>query len=99
MREPLEIYKEEKQSVDVQIVILKSWQESLFNYMKPSDREIIWVRGRHCGEGKSWFQEYVETRYGFKGVVAGMDIKIKKSSIVKSCIKKKTFSYNRYIFV
>ena len=31
MREPLEIYKEEKQSVHVENVILKPWQESLVN--------------------------------------------------------------------
>ena len=35
------IYKEQKQNVDVENVILKSWQESLLNYMKPSDREIF----------------------------------------------------------
>ena len=35
MREPLEIYKEHKQTVDIENVILKSWQESLLNYMKP----------------------------------------------------------------
>ena len=81
MREPLEIYKEQKQNVDVENVILKSWQETLLNYMKPSDREIIWVQGRYCGEGKTWFQDYVESKYGYKRVVAGMDIKLKKSSI------------------
>ena len=47
MREPLEIYKEQKQNVDVENVILRSWQESLLNYMKPSDREVIWVQGRY----------------------------------------------------
>ena len=78
---PLEIYKEQKQSVNVENFILRSWQDSLLNYMKPSDREIIWVQGRYCGEGKTWFQEYVESRYEFKQVMAGMDIKLEKSSI------------------
>ena len=98
MREPLEIYKEQKQNVDVENVILKSWQESLLNYMKPSDREIIWVQGRKCGEGKSWFQEYVESRYGFKRVVAGMDIKIKKSSICLVLRKRRLTTTDIFLF-
>jgi len=97
-RKPLEIYKEQKQSVDVENVILKSWQESLLNYMKPSDREIIWVQGRKCGEGKSWFQEYVESRYGFKRVVAGMDIKIKKSSICHALRKRRLATTDIFLF-
>ena len=98
MREPLEIYKEQKQTVDVENVILKSWQESLLNYMKPSDREIIWVQGRYCGEGKTWFQEYVESRYGFKRVVAGMDIKLKKSSICHVLRKRRLATTDIFLF-
>ena len=98
MREPLEIYKEQKQGVDVENVILKSWQESLLNYMKPSDREIIWVQGRYCGEGKSWFQEYVESRYGYKRVVAGMDLKLKKSSICHVLRKRRLATTDIFLF-
>ena len=98
MREPLEIYKEQKQNVDVENVILRSWQESLLNYMKPSDREVIWVQGRYCGEGKTWFQEYVESRYGFKRVVAGMDIKLKKSSICHVLRKRRLATTDIFLF-
>ena len=98
MREPLEIYKEQKQNVDVENVILRSWQESLLDYMKPSDREVIWVQGRYCGEGKTWFQEYVESRYGFKRVVAGMDIKLKKSSICHVLRKRRLATTDIFLF-
>ena len=98
MREPLEIYKEQKQTVDVENVILKSWQESLLNYMKPSDREIIWVQGRYCGEGKTWFQDYVESKYGYKRVVAGMDIKLKKSSICHVLRKRRLATTDIFLF-
>jgi hypothetical protein len=98
MREPLEIYKEQKQNVDVENVILKSWQESLLNYMKPSDREIIWVQGRYCGEGKTWFQDYVESKYGYKRVVAGMDIKLKKSSICHALRKRRLATTDIFLF-
>ena len=34
-------------------------RESLLQYLKPSDREIIWVQGAKCEEGKTWFQIYL----------------------------------------
>ena len=98
MREPLEIYKEQKQGVEVENVILKSGQESLLNYMRPSYREIIWVQGRYCGEGKSWFQEYVESGYGFKRDVAGMDLKLKKSSICHALRKRRLATTDIFLF-
>ena len=32
--------------------------------MKPSERKIIWVKGETGGEGKTWFQNYIEHHYG-----------------------------------
>ena len=47
---------------------LNVWQEQLLELMKPSEREIIWVTGQTGGEGKSWFQNYVEDYYESKRV-------------------------------
>ena len=47
---------------------LKSWQKSLLELMKPTEREIMWVSGEKGAEGKSWFQEYIENYYGSKRV-------------------------------
>ena len=52
-----------KQNIDVENVILRPWQEGLLNYIKPSDREIIWVIGRKGNEGKSWFQEFLASKF------------------------------------
>jgi hypothetical protein len=98
MTELLEIYKEQKQNVDVENVILKSWQESLLNYMKPSDREIIWVQGRKCGEGKSWFQGYIESKYGYEHVVAELDLKLRKSSICHVLRKRRLATTDIFLF-
>ena len=53
----------------------------MLEYIKPSTREVIWVIGKHGNEGKSWFQEYMESKFGWGKVICGMDIKMKKGSI------------------
>merc|ERR1711895_403360 len=40
-REALDLYWNKKQLLIIDNVILKSWQESLLQYLRPSEREII----------------------------------------------------------
>ena len=49
--------------------------------MKPSNREVIWVQGSISEEWKSYFQEYIEAKFGWERVMCGLDIKMKKESI------------------
>ena len=49
-------------------VELKPWQNELMKYIKPHDREIIWVVGKDGNEGKNWFQKYVKSVYNFGGL-------------------------------
>ena len=67
-REALELY--ECYNSDVQITsILKPWQRNLLGKLDvPTDREIIWVVGELGGEGKTWFQKYVEQYFGSRRV-------------------------------
>ena len=39
--------------MDIDNVILKPWQSALIEYMEKSKREVIWVQGAKCEEGKS----------------------------------------------
>jgi len=80
-KEAKDLYVKNKQNIDVENVILRPWQESLFNYIKPTDREVIWVIGRKGNEGKTWFQEFLASKFGWSRVICGMDIRLKKSSI------------------
>ena len=57
-------------------VITKSWEESLLEYLKPSDREIIMVQGAKTEEGA--FQKYIEAKLGWEIVAVELDIKMKK---------------------
>ena len=53
----------------------------------PSDREVIWVWGQTGNKGKSWFQGYLETRYGYARVVS-LDLKIKRANVLHALTKQ-----------
>ena len=67
-REALELY--ECYNSDVQITsTLRPWQQTLLAILDvPTEREIIWVVGEVGGEGKTWFQKYVEQYFGTRRV-------------------------------
>ena len=93
-----ELYLKHERNVDIENVILRSWQDSLLQYLKPSNREIIWVIGRKGNEGKTWFQEYMESKYGWAKVICGMDIKLKKSTICHVLSKRSLMSTEIFLF-
>ena len=95
---PLDLYMKQKQCVDTKNVILKYWQQDLLNYMKPSERELIWVYGTNGNEGKSWFQKFVESKFGNDKVVCGLDIKNKTSSICHVLSKRSLITLDVYLF-
>ena len=63
-REALDLFWNKKQLLDIKNIVLKTWQSALIAYMKPKVREVIWVQGEKCNEGKSYFQEYIEAKFG-----------------------------------
>ena len=94
----LDIYRKQKKNIDIENVTLRLWQESLLKYMKPSDREIIWVIGAKGNEGKSWFQEFLESKFGWHRAICGMDIKMKKGNICHALRKRSLMSTNVFLF-
>ena len=44
-KDALDLYWNKKQLMNIDNVILKTWQSALIEYMKPSFREVIWVQG------------------------------------------------------
>ena len=94
----LELFMKHKQNIDLENVLLRPWQASLLEYMKPSDREVIWVIGAKCNEGKSWFQEFIESKFGWSRVICGMDIKLKKSSICHALRKRSLMTTDMFLF-
>ena len=92
------MYMKQRKIIDVDNVILRCWQESLLQYLKPSDREFIWVIGRRGNEGKSWFQEFLESKFGWHRVICSMDIKMKKGNICHALRKRSLMSTNMFLF-
>merc|ERR1712208_35352 len=80
-KKALDLYWNKKQLMNIDNVILKPWQSALIEYIEKSKREVIWVQGAKCEEGKSWMQEYIEAKFGWERVMCGMDITMKKESI------------------
>ena len=52
----LDLYRKQREYMNINQVILRPWQQSLLEYMKPSDREIIWVIGKKVMRGKHGFR-------------------------------------------
>merc|ERR1712208_174117 len=65
-KDTLDLYWNKKQLMNIDNVILKPWQSALIEYMEKSKREVIWVQGAKCEEGKSWMQEYIEAKFGWE---------------------------------
>ena len=97
-KEAKELYIKHKKNIDLDNVILRPWQKALLNHIKPSTREVIWVIGKHGNEGKSWFQEYMESKFGWGKVICGMDIKMKKGSICHVLSKRSLMTTDTFLF-
>ena len=98
-KDALDLFTKQKQSMDFKEVILRPWQEELIKLLEiPSDRQVIWVVGRIGGEGKTWFQEFVESKFAWNRVINGMDIKLKKSSICHVLRKRPLTTTDIFLF-
>ena len=98
-KEALDLFVKQKQSIDQQNVTLRPWQEELRTEIEnPSYREVLWVKGINGCEGKSWFQNYIESKYGWNKVVSGMDIKAKNSSICHALGKRPLTTTDVFLF-
>jgi len=67
--EALDLYKKHRPAIDFENFELRPWQQQALELLgSPSERDVIWIRGQAGNEGKSWFQTYVQSRYGFQSV-------------------------------
>ena len=97
-QDALNLYIKQKQRLDQENTKLRPWQQSLLEYIKPTDREVIWVRGIKGNEGKTWFQQFLNERYGWSKAVTGMDIKAKNSSLCHALRKRSLATSDIFLF-
>ena len=87
-REALKIYRKNITIRNLSNTELRIWQQQfLDNISAPSDREVIWVWGRTGNEGKTWFQGYLETLYGYARVVR-LNLKMKTANVLHALTKQ-----------
>ena len=97
-RKALTLYRQTKATIDIAGVQLRSWQQSLMEKMKiQSDRAVFWIVGNKGNEGKSWFQGYLETFYGYAHVVR-LDLCSSSSDILHALSKRPLSTTNIFLF-
>ena len=97
-RHALEIYRRQEPRCDIPTVQLRVWQEDAMKLIEsPSDRQVIWISGRQGHEGKSWFQNYVESYFGYHRV-ARCDLRIKHANVCNVLKKRSLASVNIFLF-
>ena len=97
-REALKLYRKQMSMRNQTNTELRLWQQQLMdNISSPSDREVIWVIGCKGNEGKTWFQEYLETFYGYARVVR-LDLKMKTSNVLHVLTKRPLSTTDIFLF-
>ena len=97
-KEALDLHRKQKPRIDIQMIQLRPWQEQAMKIIEcPSERQVIWITGRQGNEGKSWFQNYVESFYGFNRV-ARVDLRIKHANICNVLKKRPLASVDIFLF-
>ena len=99
MKEALNLYMTNAHDIELDDVELKPWQKELFEKItKPTDRKIIWVVGKSCGEGKTWFQKYIKDMFGRSRVASGISIKATTPNICHALAKQSLATTDIFLF-
>ena len=94
----IDLYRKQRPRLDITAVELRPWQEQAMQLFEtPTERQVIWITGRQGNEGKSWFQGYIDSFYGFNRVVR-MDLRIKHANICNVLKKRSLVSVDIFIF-
>jgi hypothetical protein len=96
----LDLYLKQGHRINHETAVLKLWQTELMKHINnPSDREVFWIVGEACGEGKTWFQKYVQSLLGRKRVVAGgINIQCSSPSISYALSKRPLATTDIFLF-
>ena len=87
IREALYIFRKSRCPMDIINVNLRPWQKELIENIKvPTAREVIWVKGFKGNEGKTFFQKYIQSLFGYSRV-AMLDLKSKTANILHALRK------------
>ena len=66
-------------------------------FESPTQRQVIWIRGNKGNEGKSWFQNYVQSFFGYHRVCR-LDLRIKHANICNVLQKRTLGTIDIFLF-
>ena len=97
-QEALQLYRKRMPRFDVSTSVLRPWQQQALELVETlTDRKIIWIYGKNGNEGKSWFQSYIQGRYGFNRVVK-LDLRIRHENLCNVLKKQSLSSLDIFLF-
>lgn len=98
-KDSLELYREQVSSVDINEVVLRSWQKDAFDLFQqpPNDRVVIWIYDEEGNNGKSWFQNYIQAYFGYHRVFR-CDLRIKHKDMCHILRKRSITTVDIFLF-
>ena len=97
-KEALDLFRKQMPKIDVHLVELRPWQQTLMEMTaQPSQRKVLWIWGSNGNEGKSWFQSYLQTFYGYARVVR-LDLRNKTPNIMHALSKRPLQTTDIFLF-
>ena len=98
-KEAFDLYQSRKFAIDLNDDIkLYPWQQQAMDFIqKPSHREVIWVKGARGNEGKTWFQNYVQSLLGCDKVIQ-LDLKNSIGNIMQIVRKQPLSTLDTFMF-
>ena len=99
-KEALDLYQRKRLcfSLDDEITLF-NWQKGLLLEIvnQPTYREVIWVKGARGNEGKTWFQNYVQSLLGTERVVQ-LNLKNSVGNLMQILRKLPLSSIDTFLF-
>ena len=97
-KEAMCLFRKQMPKIDIHLVELRPWQQTLMEMTsQPSQREVLWIWGMKGNEGKSWFQSYLQTFYGYARVVR-LDLRNKTTNIMHALSKRPLQTTDIFLF-
>ena len=94
----LELYRKQRPRFDIMNVELRAWQAQALQLIEsPSERQVFWICGRQGNEGKSLFQCYLESYFGYCRV-SRIDLRIKHAHICNVLKKRSLGGIDIFLF-
>ena len=94
----LDLFRNQHVRLDISEVELRPWQKDAFTlFESTTDRNIIWIYGARGNIGKSWFQNYVESYFGYQRVFRS-DLRIKHRDTCNILMKRGLTSIDIFLF-